>query len=374
MKILAANYLFPGQGEALRNAALCISETGILLDILPAFKEAEHVSFYDGILCPGMINVHCHTELGDMKAKIPPGNGLTAFVRSVVRIRQTETLTQATASRYDQHNYNQGVDAIGDICNSTDSLLWKPKSKIAYHNFVEVFGSDPSRSADIWTKAQSLLSQFQAHSPHSGISPHALYSMSPELLHQSLLAAFESGMVTIHFRESREETTLFSARSDQDYMNYFIDQLELIPEEWRRTAHLLLIHCTFATPEEIARIVQRVPNTYIGLCPRSNLYIENALPDIPSLLQTGARMCLGTDSLASNRDLNLLEEILCIHQSYPDIPFFSLLEWACRNGADCLNFKHLGRWEIGKPIQICQIEGLNLSTFLPTDKAYTKRI
>lgn len=374
MKILAANYIFLGHGEPLRNAALRVSDDGVLLEILNDFKEAERISFYDGILCPCMINAHCHTELGAMKAKIPAGKGLHKFVQSVVQVRQAESLSQATSIRYDKHNYLQGIDAIADICNSTDTVPWKKDSSILYRNFVEVFGSNPAFTAEVWTKTQEVLEQFNGLGGTCGITPHALYSMSTELLHRSLLAGFESGTVSMHFRESMDEEKMFSSISDQNYSDYFIEQLERIPWHLRQTAQLLLVHCTYATAEEITRILDCVPNTSIVLCPQSNLYIENKLANIPDLRTTRAKICIGTDSLASNTELNVLEEILCIHRSFPEIPFFELLQWVCKNGAESLDFNHLGQWKIGKPIHICHIEGLNLSTFLPVDKAYTKRI
>lgn len=374
MQTLAANYIFLGEGEALRNAAIRVDENGVLVDTLPTFKEATRTGFYDGILCPGMINAHCHTELSGMKARIPSGQGLGQFVRNVVRLRQEESIKQDLAIKYDKLNYLQGIDAIGDICNVSDSGVWKLNSRIHYQNFVEVVGSNAEATQSNWDKARNVLNEMKSMGLNAGISPHALYSMSPELLSRSLLSGFESGIVSMHFRESMDEEAMFQAISPKNYIDYFIEQLSAIPEQLRLSAHLLLVHCTYASAQEIERIKQYVPHTYIALCPRSNLYIENKLPDIHKLSDCGVKFCIGTDSLASNHSLSLLEEILCIHKAFPEISIFEILKWACANGAECLKLNKLGVWKIGEPISICNISGLHLNSFLPSEAGYTKRI
>lgn len=374
MQTLAANYIFLGAGKELQNAAICIDDHGVLLDILPEFKEAAHISFFDGILCPGMINAHCHMELSGMKAKISSGLGLSHFVKDVVRLRQTEVIHQDSAIKYDKHNYSAGIDAIGDICNLSDSAAWKQHSHIRYHNFVEAVGSRDNATALNWNKSCEVLAQMASAGLTASITPHALYSMSNELFANSLLSGFQAGLISIHFRESPDEELMFEAISNQNYLDYFIEQLSKIPESLRHSAHLLLVHCTYAQLPEIELIKKYVPHTYIVLCPQSNLYIENRLPAIDVLARSGAKYCIGTDSLASNSNLNLLDEILCIHHAYPSISFFDILQWACANGAECLKQQELGIWKIGEPINVCHISGLNLHTFRPQDRAYSKRI
>lgn len=374
MQTLAAHYIFTGEGEPLRNAAIRIDEQGILREILTEFAETERTGFYDGILCPGMINAHCHTELSGMKGCIPEKLGLGGFVREVVQLRQHQRIQQDPAIKNDKLSYLQGTDAVGDICNLEDSAGWKIHSHIRYRNFIEVVGSKKEDWKICLDNSHKVLERMQSLGLTASLTPHALYSMSEELFSVTLHAAFESGFVSLHFRESPDEEKMFRAISEKPYIDYFLEQLSRIPLSQRVSAHLLLVHCTYATAEEIDRIRALVPHTYIALCPRSNLYIENRLPDIHSLTPTGVPFCIGTDSLASNHSLSLLEEVLCLHGAFPHLSFFEILRWACANGAECLGFKNLGVWKIGEPISICHISGLHPRSFCPSEKAYSNRI
>ena len=94
-----------------------------------------------------------------------------------------------------------------------------------------------------------------------------------------------------------------------------------------------------------------------SLCPNANLYIENRLPNINLLLKSGANICIGTDSLASNHQLSVMAELETIHQYYPEIAWEKLLGWATYNGASALQMQQsIGSFEAGKRPGIVQIK------------------
>ena len=98
---------------------------------------------------------------------------------------------------------------------------------------------------------------------------------------------------------------------------------------------------------------------YWATCPNANLYIENRLPDYQAFLDTDARVTIGTDSLTSNWQLSVLEEMKTIarYQSY--VPFETLLRWATLNGAQSLGFDDtLGSFEVGKKPGVLSLQGL----------------
>lgn len=107
---------------------------------------------------------------------------------------------------------------------------------------------------------------------------------------------------------------------------------------------ILLVHNTFAKKEDLTE-------HYYGTCPKANLYIENALPDY-SIFDTD-KLCVGTDSLASNNSLSILEELLVVQEN-SNFDMNILLKIASKNGAEALGFEKLGSFEKGK------IPGVNL--------------
>jgi cytosine/adenosine deaminase-related metal-dependent hydrolase len=121
---------------------------------------------------------------------------------------------------------------------------------------------------------------------------------------------------------------------------------------------LLLVHDTFTSKEDIDWVNSHISNLrsqiYFCTCPNANLFIENKLPDYNSFIETNALVTIGTDSLASNWSLSILDELKTITKNYPKIPLGTLLLWATKNGADFLEFTQLGTIEKGKK------PGLNL--------------
>jgi len=88
---------------------------------------------------------------------------------------------------------------------------------------------------------------------------------------------------------------------------------------------------------------------YWATCPNANLYIENRLPNYQAFLDTDAKMTIGTDSLTSNWQLSILEEMKTISRFQSYVPFETLLRWATLNGAEALGYENeLGSIEVGK--------------------------
>jgi cytosine/adenosine deaminase-related metal-dependent hydrolase len=111
---------------------------------------------------------------------------------------------------------------------------------------------------------------------------------------------------------------------------------EYILENLPPDSHILFIHCLEATQAEIDQLGARYPNAYFCLSPKSNEYIHGKVPDISHFDSVQDRICLGTDSLASNTSLRMIEEIQCLHQHFPDVSVHTLLNWATTQGAAAL--------------------------------------
>ena len=117
----------------------------------------------------------------------------------------------------------------------------------------------------------------------------------------------------------------------------------------------LFVHNTLTTADDIKAAQAWSDHVYWATCPNANLYIENRLPNYQVFLDTKARMTIGTDSLTSNWQLSVLEEMKTISRYQSYVPFETLLRWATLNGAQALGFeKDLGSLEVGKT------PGLNL--------------
>ena len=111
----------------------------------------------------------------------------------------------------------------------------------------------------------------------------------------------------------------------------------------------LFIHNTLSSSEDISAAQRWSDNVYWATCPNANLFIENRLPNYKYFIDAGARMTIGTDSLTSNWQLSILEEMKTISKYQSYVSFDLLLQWATLNGAEALGMDHLfGSFDPGK--------------------------
>ena len=137
-----ANQLFNGS-ELLNGAELVLitKQDGMVEGIVSLSEAGEDVQKLDGILSPGFVNAHCHLELSHMKGMIPTKTGLQEFVKQIVALRQVdaEAIQEAIVAAETEMVAN-GIVAVGDICNTADTIAAKTKGKLAYYNFIEIYG------------------------------------------------------------------------------------------------------------------------------------------------------------------------------------------------------------------------------------------
>jgi cytosine/adenosine deaminase-related metal-dependent hydrolase len=322
--------------------------------------EEAGLEFYPGIIIPGLVNAHCHLELSHLAGRIPVQTGLAGFVSAVSGIRKADTgIILKAAGRADRILYEEGISAVGDISNNSITLEIKQKSPIRYHTFIEVFGLDPSTGEMRFQQAIGVAESYTAAGLPCSISPHSPYSVGVELWERISGTGDRTGRISIHHDESPEERELLDhgAGPMADSFRSAGFDLGQIPEEAADIFRLLrkyadgpdwiLVHNTLTDPMSVPKYLKS--NTFWVLCPRSNRYIENLLPDLNAFAQSGLTVCLGTDSLASNSSLSVLDEMKAVQEAAPDIDFQTILRWGTFNGALALGMeKELGSIEPGK--------------------------
>ena len=117
---------------------------------------------------------------------------------------------------------------------------------------------------------------------------------------------------------------------------------------------------TFSNEHDIDIANEHFNEVFWSFCPNANLYIENSLPDIPLFYKLKQKCTIGTDSLTSNHQLSILEELKTIQANFPQIPLIEILMWATLNGAEALNLSaRIGSFEIGKKPGINLISNIN---------------
>lgn len=375
---LTAGDIFDGQKFLGADRCLILDETGAVSAIVPRSWAGEGIIEVEGWLCPGFVNTHCHLELSHMQGLIPEGTGLPAFLQSVMEQREQPApeIVQEAMEKAAAAMQAEGVVAVGDICNTAASLPVKSRPGMYWHSFVECMGFVDAAAPRRLEHSLAVLARFRENHLPASIVPHAPYSVSATLFR--LLAALENNSpVSIHNQESASEDLLYRSKTGAflDFYRHFnIDisgfgmtgrsSLQSWLPYFSSTPRLLLVHNTCTPAEDIRFALSGEQEISWCLCPNANLYIENRLPDIQTFLSEGAHITLGTDSLASNRQLSMWEEISTVHRHFPDIPMATVLQWATLNGAQALGIStQYGSLEKGKRPGLVQIHNGNAKAY-----------
>lgn len=357
MRYITADQIFSGKEFLPDNTVLVLDDEHAISDIITINTiEKSKVEYLKGIITPGFINTHCHLELSHLKNTIKQHTGIVDFGLEVMKHRHELSLElqQEAMINADKEMRAQGIVAVGDISNTNSSIQTKQQSNLYYHTFVELIALNPERASLVFDTGKQLLSEFSRAHLSASLAPHAPYSSSLELIKKiSDDCHLLNKPTSIHNQESKAENEFFNAKSG-DYLRLYetinipIDyfkatgksSLKTIRSALNESINTLLVHNTFTDKEDIETVQKTHPNLYWCLCPNANLYIENTLPDIFLLQSNKCSLTIGTDSLASNLQLSIIDEINTILQHQPTISIEVLLQAATYNGAQFLGIEN----------------------------------
>jgi cytosine/adenosine deaminase-related metal-dependent hydrolase len=364
--LFTGNQLLSGDSQVL-----ITKEDGTIDAILPV--SGDGIQHFEGILCPGFVNAHCHLELSHMKGMIPAHTGLQEFVKQIVALRQVEPdAIQEAIVLAEAEMMANGIVAVGDISNTLDTLTQKAKHNLAYYSFVELYDLDPTRAADKILAGLEIQKQFQENCVRASLVPHAPYSVTNELW-QLLSVHFGIHTISIHNQETTDENDFFKTKTGSFLgmyertkvnLDFFeatgLSSLQSILPIFKKAHHGILVHNSFTSAEDIKAVHAAMSNAFWCLCPNANQYIEQTMPPVELLRSQKANIVIGTDSYASNWSLSVLDELKTIQQHHPEIQLSEMLSWATINGAQALQMdKHLGSFELGKKPGIVLINGVD---------------
>jgi len=368
-----ATQLFTGT-ELLEDQLVLITQKNGTVEAIVGIEDAgDDIQSFEGILSPGFINAHCHLELSHMKNMIPAKTGLQEFVKQIVSLRKVDDQVIAAAiEKAEDEMLANGIVAVGDICNTLDTLEQKRKNRIAYYSFVELYDLDPERAVEKMTAGLAIQKQYEDNGIRASLVPHAPYSVTFSLW-KLLAEHFESHTISMHNQETLAENEFFETKTGSFLgmyertkvaLDFFkatgLSSVRSVLPYFQKANKSILVHNSFTSVEDIQAVHAAMPNTSWCLCPNANQYIEEAMPPIALLKSQNASIVVGTDSYASNWSLNILDELKTIQKHNPTIPLADMLQWATFNGAAALQMDNvLGSFEKGKKPGVVLIEGLD---------------
>lgn len=357
-----ARWVFPASGPPLPNGTVTVRGTTIEA-VEPAGVRAADVDLGNAAVIPGLVNAHTHLDLSGARGLIPATDPdhFTDWLRGVIAYRRGRTPEQVQAdirAGLDE-SLRCGTTLIGDIAAegmSWDALAGAPARAVV---FRELIGLRTAQQVTIW---RSLIewgrSITQSTTCRKAVSPHAPYSVNAGLIRS---AAWNGWVMTVHLAESPAEVQLIGERTGA-----FVSFLEPLgvwePDslarsfDWilwrtRRSPAVLLAHCNYLPVD-----ADIWANQSVVYCPRTHAAFGHPPHPFREFLNRGVRVCLGTDSLASNPDLDILAEARFVRQRYPDFPDDALLRMVTLAGAEALGWAdEVGSLEPGKSADLVAV-------------------
>ena len=375
---LTADQIFNGYELLPQGSVLILEKNGTIVDIVNQADAGDDIERHVGMLSPGFVNCHCHLELSHMRGKVPKHTGLIDFLMKIVENRHaTEEEIQSAIETAENEMILNGIVALGDICNTTNTIAQKSKSNLHYQNFIEVAGFPDGIADKRFNAILDVYNEFAKVSKYNSIVPHAPYSVSVSLL-KKITSFPGNDIMTMHNQETLAENELYE-KMEGEFLSFYqklnipVDSfnakgkssLQYFLPFFKRNQPLILVHNVYTKAEDIgySQTMGEFDNSalYFCLCPHANQYISNKLPDVNMFVNNVMNLVLGTDSLASNDQLSIMAEIKLLQQHFPHISFIEMLKWATSNGARALKIDDVfGSFEKGKRPSVVLIkEDLN---------------
>lgn len=373
-----ADQIFTGTEMLGSNSVLITSLNGIVEEIISVDDAGENIQQLKGTLSPGFINCHCHLELSHLKGIIPEQTGMTEFILNILEKRASpQELIIDAIDKAENEMLQNGIVAVGDICNTTHTLNQKQKNNLYYHNFIEVSEFVPAKAQEKFDAGIKIYNSFHQNFPNqTSLVPHAPYSVSENLF--QLISDFSANKnITIHNQESKDEIDFFYNKTGSFTKLYNKLGIDISAFNPLHTSSLLyslpyllaasktiLVHNTFTNDNDlrILNLVKQNSETqfYLCVCVLANRYISGTLPTAIIKKENFDKIVIGTDSLASNRSLDILSELNTMKQNFSQLTDFDLLRFATFNGAAALGiYEKFGSFKPKSKPGILLLNGLN---------------
>jgi aminodeoxyfutalosine deaminase len=303
------------------------------------------------VLLPGLINAHCHLDFTAFRGAIAPRRSFADWIRQINALRHEfsdDDFLESIARGFREAR-RWGTTTIANV-ESMPTLLARmsapPLRTWWFAELIDVRARLPLSA--MVEEALGAMGEKENWLGGFGLSPHAPYTVSPELSRRAREAAKQNGMLlTMHLAESAEEMEMFRDRrgplsdllqslgramddcgAGKTPLAVMLDR-EAIDEQW------IIVHLNELAEEDFVRL-ERGPRFHIAHCPRSSRYFQHRPFALQKLKNLGFNISLGTDSLASNFSLSLFAEMQLLRDTHPWLAPERILEMTTTNPARAL--------------------------------------
>jgi cytosine/adenosine deaminase-related metal-dependent hydrolase len=372
-----AAWLVPIEGEPMHNAWFTVDHGRIVaLGRRAANDPTPGTELGDVAVIPGLVNAHTHLELSYLRDQIAPAGSFTSWARQIIaERRKRQTLTSPEImSAIDAaiaECLRCGTAVVGDISNTLAPFGKLAQSPLAAVVFWEIIGFKIDKPDELVAHAIGDLGALPASDRvRASLSAHAPYSVAPLLFRsiKNAVARLPFVPCSVHLAENVEEVELLETGGgpwralmkdigswNHEWNAPGVGPVQYLDDMGFLDNRLLAVHGVQMSKADLARLKER--GTTLVTCPRSNGHTGAGLPPIADFYESGVRIAIGTDSLASSPDLSVFSEMATLRALAPSVPAASLLASATIEGARALGFDaDYGTIEPGKLARLLAVD------------------
>jgi len=375
--VYRARWILPVSAPPIEGGYLAVSD-GQIVQLSREPIAGRVVDLGDAVLAPALVNAHTHLEFSHLREPLgAPGMDLPSWIRLVIAERAGRVArdpqgkeTEAAVAAGLAESLAGGAAVVGEI--ATTSPAYRSDAKQPHIvAFWELLGLAPEQTAPLLELAkQHLVAASRADAGWTaGLSPHAPYTVHPDLLAAAArLSRRHRCSVAMHVAESWEELELLRDRAGPlvDLLKDLdawpagvvargsrpIDYLRVLVESHRA----LVIHGNYLADDEIRLLAAARKRASVVYCPRTHAYFNHSPYPLAAFLQAGVRVALGTDSRASNADLDMVRELRFACRRHSDVDPAELLRAATARGAAGLGLGgKYGELAPGRPARLLTV-------------------
>lgn len=356
--ILRAKYVMPNSHTIIENGAVAIQgseivDVGLYSTVQHSGTRPTH-DLGEAILTPGLVNAHTHLDLTSSADSVQRVPKFTDWVFQIVGKRNPSTIEPSIREGV-QQSLVGGATTVGDIDGTGGSAQILRDTPIRKVVFCEALGFSGEHATTGLARLTAYLDA--APVPDSlltpALSPHAPYSTSADIYRQCIASGLS---VCTHIAETKEELEFLSSGTGAfvDYLKAFGISTagwhppQATPMQYMKTLGVLrenslLAHCNYLTDADMTILAES--GASVVFCPRSHHYFYHTDHPVLQLIERGINVAIGTDSLASNWSLSLLDELKFLARTQPRIRPETLFDMVTYNGAKALGLAQVGRLE-----------------------------
>lgn len=376
-----ASWVVPIEGEPIKDGWVMVNGGRIVaLGRRAANDSTKGIELGDVAVMPGLVNAHTHLELSYLRDQVPPSSSFTSWARQIIAERRKShpmkdpVVADAIDAAIDEL-LRCGTSVVGEITNTLfttfDKLAKSPLAGVVFWELIGFnLGEEPDFDAIVHQALEDLGELPRTDRIRGSLAAHAPYSVAPLYFRAIKKAVDRMPFVpsSVHLAENVEEVELMKTgggpwktlMKDIGSWNHawtapgvgpvqYLDNMKFID------SRLLVVHGVQMTPADLVLLRER--GATLVTCPRSNAHTGAGVPPIVEFYQSGVRVAIGTDSLASSPDLNVFAEIATLHALAPAVPATALLESATIQGARALGFDaDYGTIEPGKLARLIAVD------------------